>query len=80
MKKKRQTTFIGIARARAQFSRLVRRAEAGGEVVITRAGSPVARIVPLDRRTVRQPGSARGRLAISADFDDFLADFGSYGC
>jgi len=38
---------ISIARAKAQFAALVAQAEAGQEVVITRNGRPVARMMPL---------------------------------
>ena len=50
---------INIARARAQLSALVKRAAAGEEIVLTRAGRPVARLVPFAERSPRQPGVRR---------------------
>ena len=45
--------------------------EAGGEVVIGRAGRPVARLVPLPTPPRRRvPGAWKGRVWIADDFDD----------
>ncbi len=42
----------------------------GEEIVIGKAGKPVARLVPLGAAAaMRRPGSARGRLKIHSDFD-----------
>ena len=61
---------VNIHDAKTHFSRLVERAEAGEEIVIARAGRPVARLAPLRARTQpREPGLWRGRVRISADFD-----------
>ncbi|HTQ79112.1 MAG TPA: type II toxin-antitoxin system prevent-host-death family antitoxin [Thermoanaerobaculia bacterium] len=50
------------------LSRLLDRALAGEEVIVTRSGKPVAKLVPLPRER-RRPGSLAGRLTISPDFD-----------
>ena len=42
---------ISVTDAKAQLTDLVRQAEAGEDVVLTRHGAPVARIVPADRKT-----------------------------
>lgn len=56
--------------AKTHLSRLVERVEAGEEVVIARAGRPVARLVPFARRTApRAPGAWRGLVRIAPDFD-----------
>ena len=70
-----RTTTVGIAEARARLSELLRCAEAGEEVVITKAGTPVARLLPVRRPLVRRPGSARGRFTMAADFEAPLDDF-----
>ena len=45
-------------------------AAAGEEIVIARAGRPVARLVPLTApRQAREPGALRGHIRIGADFD-----------
>ena len=61
---------INIHEAKTHFSRLVERVEAGEELVIARAGRPVARLVPyLERREPRVPGALRGRIRLAADWD-----------
>ena len=52
-----QTTF-NIHEAKTQFSRLVRRAHAGEEIIVARDGEPYARLMPLaeEPRMVRRPG------------------------
>ena len=62
---------VNIHQAKTHLSRLVERVEAGEEIVIARAGRPVARLVPFGTRTRhRQPGLWRGRVVISPDFDE----------
>ena len=60
---------VDVHDAKTHFSRLVERAEAGEEIVITRAGHPVARLVPLRPAAARAPGRWRGKMRIGRDFD-----------
>jgi prevent-host-death family protein len=61
---------VNIYEAKTGLSRLIDRVEAGEEVVIARAGRPVARLVPYRvRRAPRVPGIWRGRVRLAADFD-----------
>lgn len=69
--------------AKSQLSRIVERVEHGETVVISRAGKPVAKVVPLTevpRRTGR--GSLAGRISYAPDWDsaevneEIAADFG----
>lgn len=61
---------VNIHAAKTHLSRLVERVEAGEEVVIARAGKPVARLVPyLARRSRRRPGLWRGQIRMAPDFD-----------
>jgi prevent-host-death family protein len=53
------TKSVNIAEAKAQLSALVDRAAAGEEIVLSRAGRPVARLMPLAERLPRQPGVCR---------------------
>ena len=67
MKKLKQ---VNVHDAKTHLSRLLEDVEKGGEVVIARAGKPVARVVPLrQRQTGRKPGFLKGRIRIAADFD-----------
>jgi prevent-host-death family protein len=57
---------VTIHEAKTHFSKLVRRAEAGEEIVVRRGSSPVARIAPLQRKHggVTGRGSMRGEITI----------------
>jgi len=54
------TTTANIYDAKTQLSRLVDRAAAGEEVVIARAGKPLARLMPLASAGPRRPGLLKG--------------------
>ena len=65
------TRTVNVHEAKTQLSRLLEAVEAGEDVVIARAGKPVARLVPAGmRREPRAPGSWRGRVVIADDFDE----------
>ncbi|MDP5183343.1 type II toxin-antitoxin system prevent-host-death family antitoxin [Blastococcus sp. BMG 814] len=56
------TRTVNVHEAKTHLSRLLEAVEAGEDVVIARAGKPVARLVPALRRTERRtPGAWRGR-------------------
>jgi prevent-host-death family protein len=61
---------VNIHAAKTQLSRLVDEAAAGEEIIIARAGKPIARLAPL-RATGprRRPGLMSGRIRIARDFD-----------
>ena len=67
------TTTVNIHEAKTHLSRLIEAVERGEEVVIARAGKPVARLsayVP-PKRKILPPGSLKGRdWVIPDDFDD----------
>ena len=66
---------VNIHEAKTHFSKLVDRVLQGEEVVIAKAGRPVARLVPLPPRVPRRtPGSARGVIEVGPDFDEPLPD------
>jgi prevent-host-death family protein len=61
---------INVHEAKTHLSRLLERVEAGEELVIARAGRPVARLVPFRQRTTsREPGVWRGSVTLADDFD-----------
>lgn len=61
---------VNIHEAKTQFSKLLQRALAGEEVIIAKAGTPVARLVAIERQPVRRlPGSAKGKIWMAPDFD-----------
>ena len=55
-------TPVNVHHAKTHLSRLLERAAAGEEIVIARAGQPVARLVPISPVEPRRPGLAKGRL------------------
>jgi prevent-host-death family protein len=65
---------VNIHAAKTQLSRLVDQAAAGEEIVIARAGKPVARLVQLEAKPKRILGLYKGELRIPADFDAPLPD------
>jgi prevent-host-death family protein len=62
--------------AKTQLSRLVERAEAGEEVVITRHGEPAVRLVPARRGDGfgSLAGAWKGRVTVGDDFDELPPD------
>jgi len=61
---------VNVHEAKTQFSKLLQRVMCGEEVVIARAGQPVARLVPYGApTTARVPGRYAGQIGIAADFD-----------
>ena len=71
---------MDLAHACIHLRELVDQAtRSGEEVVLTREGQAVAKIVPLVRhRERRRFGSARGQLKVPDDFDSPLEDFRDY--
>lgn len=64
-------TQVNIHDAKTHLSRLLEQVEAGEEVVISRAGRPIARLVAYrGLATRRVPGAWRGRVRIAPDFDE----------
>jgi len=67
--------MTNIHEAKTHFSKLVERAAAGEEIVIAKAGKPVARLVPYkEAPPQRKPGSMKGKIRIARDFDDLPDD------
>jgi len=62
--------------AKAKLSKLVDRAASGEEIVIAKAGKPLARLVPLEpkRKRKRKPGGWKGKVWMAPDFDGPLPD------
>jgi prevent-host-death family protein len=61
---------FNIHDAKTNLSRIIERVEHGEEIVISRAGNPVAKVVPLTHTVERTGrGSLRGKLVATADWD-----------
>ncbi len=53
------TAQINVAEAKAKLSSLLDRVLAGEDIVIARAGKPLARLVPIKEQARRKPGAWR---------------------
>ncbi len=73
-------TSVNIHEAKTNFSKLVRRAEAGEEIVVRRGSEPVAQLGPLKKKRggVTGRGSMKGEIWIGPDFDEPLEEFAEY--
>jgi prevent-host-death family protein len=66
---------VNVHEAKTNLSKLLKLVERGEEVIIARAGHPIARIVRLATEpTDRVPGSARGAITIADNFDAAVPD------
>ena len=64
---------VNIHEAKTHLSRLLKRVAAGNEVIIAKAGKPVARLIPFAQPGKRPLGLDAGRdFYIAPDFDDEL--------
>lgn len=62
---------VDESQAANQLSQLLDRVERGEEVIVERAGKPIARLVPYAKtRARRVPGGWEGRVRIAEDFDE----------
>jgi prevent-host-death family protein len=67
--------IVNIHEAKTHLSRLLSEVVAGEEIVIAKAGKPIARIVAVTGEgPARVLGIDRGRVVISEDFDAPLPD------
>lgn len=63
--------MINVHEAKTNLSELLRRVERGEEVVLARAGKPVAKLIPYHPAVEpRRPGRWAGQVWIAPDFDD----------
>lgn len=67
--------LTNISEAKAQLSALIEKVMTGKEVIIGKAGKPVAKLVRYERsEKPRQPGALRGKIKIADDFDELPDD------
>jgi prevent-host-death family protein len=64
------TVNVNIHEAKTHLSKLLERVAAGERVIISKAGKPVAELVPHQRRT-RRPGGLKGELRYDDDIFDW---------
>lgn len=67
-------TKVNIHEAKTHFSRLLERVQSGEQIIIAKAGKPVAVLSPIGVAIAqRVPGNDKGQVIIAADFDAPLA-------
>lgn len=66
--------IVNVHQAKTHLSRLLVQVEAGEDVVISRRGEPVARLVGCKARSKRQPDVLKGKLTIPDEFFDPLPE------
>ena len=70
---------IDVNQAKHRLAELIEQTISEGEVIITKEGQPVAKLIPFTKpKKQRKFGSARDLIKISEDFDEPLEDFREY--
>lgn len=66
---------VNVHEAKTHFSKLLMRVKNGEEVIIAKAGEPIARLVSVTGRPARRvPGSAKGKINVAPGFEEPLPD------
>jgi prevent-host-death family protein len=66
---------VNVHQAKTHLSKLLDRVALGEEIVIAKAGKPVARLVPVKKAPVKRVlGTAKGDFVVPEDFDAPLPD------
>jgi prevent-host-death family protein len=60
--------IISIHAAKTHLSQLIARVEAGEVITIARGKTPVAKLVPIVRKSKREFGAMRGKFSIGPEF------------
>ncbi|MFH1132332.1 MAG: type II toxin-antitoxin system Phd/YefM family antitoxin [Pseudomonadota bacterium] len=64
-------TVTNISQVKAQLSALLEKVQRGEEIIIGKAGKPIAKIIPFKKNDKRRkPGALKGKMKISKDFDE----------
>ena len=61
---------VNVHEAKTHFSKLLERVARGEEIIIAKAGKPVARLVPQAALPKRALGPFEGKFTVPADFDE----------
>ena len=62
-------TTVNVHEAKTHFSKLLNRVGSGEEIIIAKAGKPVARMLPIVKKIKKRiSGSAKGHIGLKVDF------------
>ena len=73
--------ITNISEAKSSLSKLIEKVQAGEEVIIGKAGKPVAKLIPYNHDTSPRKlgaGNWKGKIKIADDFDELPDDIMSY--
>ncbi len=68
------TEKVNIHEAKTHLSKYLAMVQEGREIVIAKSGKPIAKLIPIAEKSPRVPGSAKGRITVSADFNEPLPE------
>jgi len=68
--------LVNIHEAKTRLSKLLEQVQSGDEIVIAKAGNPIARLAPYTppKRRIVPPGAMKGEIWIADDFDEPVND------
>jgi len=67
---------VNVHEAKTQLSKLLERVMNGEQIIIAKAGKPVAMLMPISEMPPQRfPGNDAGKVTISTDFDEPLQEF-----
>ena len=61
--------WVNVYQAKTKLSQLLKAVKEGEEIIISKMGQPVAKLVPYSSPKTRKPGVLKGKITIPADFD-----------
>lgn len=71
--RQKMSAKVNIFEAKTNFSKLIAKVSSGEEIIISKAGNPVAKLIAIKQKTKKRiPGSAKGKIIIKKDFDSPL--------
>jgi prevent-host-death family protein len=65
---------VNVHEAKTHLSKLLKRVAAGEEIIISKAGKPIAKLTPMRDRAQRRFGIDEGVFQVPEDFDAALPD------
>jgi prevent-host-death family protein len=69
-------TIVNVHEAKTHLSKLLTRVMSGEQIIIAKAGKPIAVLSPIEETPVqRTPGGDDGQVIIKSNFDDPLPEF-----
>lgn len=69
------TATVNVHEAKTHLSKLLQQVITGEEVIIAKAGKPIAKLIPFVEKPIKRiPGTAKGKIWVAPDFNAPLPD------